>query len=490
VTSLVRGLGRLDATMMVVGVLIGSGIFIVSAESSRLVGAPGWLLLAWALAGLMTITGAQCGAELAAMMPRAGGQYVFLREAYGSGVAFAFGWALFWVIQCGKLAAVAIALASFSGVLIEAISPTRFLVEPVVVGRYALSLSTQQLVAILVVLGLTAANLRGLKTGKHIQNTFGAIKTAALAGMIAVGLALGWNAKGAAFTSSWWDSWANGWTPGQARPGLAVGLEGGLGLAALFGLAMVGPLFSQSGWNCVTFAGGEVHEPGRNLPRALFGGTAIVVALFLLANLTYVVTLPLDAIQHAPQNRVGTALMQAIIGPKGAVLMAAAIVISTFGTINGLVLGGARVYYAMAKDRLFFRRAATLNRHHVPAAALVLQGFWTSLLTLPRTATPDPATGAMIYGNVYTQLLEYAIPVDLAFYGLMTGAVFVLRKKSPSADRPYRTVGYPLTPLVYISIATLLICDLAYLAPATSGIGCLLVLSSLPAYVLWRRRER
>jgi basic amino acid/polyamine antiporter, APA family len=484
-SDLVRGLGQLDAAMIVVGILIGSGIFIVSAESSRLVGAPGWLLVVWALAGLMTITGSQCCAELAAMMPWAGGQYVFLREAYGPALAFLFGWALFLIIQTGKIAAVAVAFASFTGVLIDWVSPSNYIIEPIVSGRYAVSLSTQQLVAILMIVVLTALNTRGLAVGKAIQNTLTFIKTAALIALIALGLTLGWNRGSAAFSSSWWDPWANGWTPQTARPDLDF--TGGVALAMLLGLAMVGPLFGQSGWNNVTFTGGEVREPGRNLPRALVKGTAIVVALYLLANLAYVVTLPLDGIQQAPQNRVGTAMMQALFGTAGALVMAGAIMISTFSANNGLVLAGPRVYYAMARDGVFFARAGNVNSRHVPAVALVTQCVWASLLTLPRTVTTD-AAGVVAYGNVYTQLLEYIIPADLVFYGLMVGAVVVLRSKSPAAERPYRTIGYPFTPFIYIVVATLLILDLAYLTPETSGIGFLLVLSGVPVYFIWRNR--
>jgi APA family basic amino acid/polyamine antiporter len=481
--ELMRGLGELDATMIVVGVLIGSGIFIVSAESSRLVGAPGWLLAAWALAGLMTITGSQCCAELAAMLPRAGGQYVFLREAYGPALAFLYGWALFLIIQTGSIAAVA--FASFIGVLIGWVSGSSYIVEPIVLGRYAISLSTQQFVAILSIVVLTAVNTCGLETGKLIQNTLTFIKTAALVGLIILGLWLGWNRGSAALASSWWDSWANGWSPQHARPDL--GVSGGLALVMLLGLAMVGPLFAQSAWNDVTFTGGEVRDPGRNLPRALVKGTAIVVTLYLLANLAYVVTLPLAGIQQAPQNRVGTAMMQSIFGTSGALIMAAAIMISTFSANNGLVLAGARVYYAMARDGLFFARAGNVNSRHVPAVALVMQCVWASLLTLPRTVTVD-AGGAVAYGNVYTQLLEYIVSADLLFYSLMVGAVLILRKKAPEAERPYRTVGYPVTPFIYISVAALLILDLAYLAPTTSGIGFLLVLSGIPVYFVWRSR--
>ncbi|HEV2762574.1 MAG TPA: amino acid permease, partial [Pyrinomonadaceae bacterium] len=480
-------LGLLDATMIVVGSMIGSGIFLVSAESSRLVGAPGWLLMAWALAGLLTITGALCCAELAAMMPRAGGQYVFLREAYGPAVGFLFGWSLLLVIQTGTIAAVAIAFANFMGVLTDKVSATNYLVEPVHVlgGRYALSLSTQQLVAVFVVLLLTFTNTLGLKTGKLIQNTFTFTKTAALVGLVVAGLALGWNEGSAAFASDWWNPSANGWNLQAAQAGLGVG--GALALVMLLGRAMVGPLFAQSAWNNVTFTGSEIRDPGRNLPRALLIGCAAVVALYLLANLAYVVTLPLAGIQGAPQNRVGTALMQAVFGPWGTILMAVAIMVSTFGCNNGLILAGARVYYAMSRDRLFFGRVGSVNARRVPAVALVLQGVWASLLTLPRTVTTDPRTGAATYGNVYTQLLEYIISADLVFYALMVGAVFVLRRKRPDAPRPYRTLGYPFTPLVYILLSLAIVIDLAYLARATSGIGYLLVLTGLPVYLLWRR---
>ncbi|HWW76900.1 MAG TPA: amino acid permease, partial [Pyrinomonadaceae bacterium] len=321
-----RGLGLLDATMIVVGSMIGSGIFITSAESARLVGSPGWLLAAWALAGLLTITGALCCAELAAMMPRAGGQYVFLREAYGPPLGFLFGWSLFIVIQTGTIAAVAVAFARFTGVLIPWVASERYLVAPLrlpgALGGYAFSLSTEQLVAVLLILLLTATNTRGLKLGKLIQNTFTFTKTAALAGLVVVGLAVGWNGAGAAFTSSWWNPWANGWTPQGAQAGLEA--AGALALVMLVGRAMTGPLFAQSAWNNVTFTGSEVRDPGRNLPRALLAGCASVVALYLLANLAYVVTLPLNVMQKPP-NSIATATVQSALGPSATVIMAAAI---------------------------------------------------------------------------------------------------------------------------------------------------------------------
>jgi APA family basic amino acid/polyamine antiporter len=499
---LIRGLSLLDATMIVVGSMIGSGIFITSAESSRLVGSPGWLLAAWALAGVLTITGALCCAELAAMWPRAGGQYVFLREAYGPATGFLFGWGLFLIIQTGTIAAVAVAFANFTGVLTNSVSADWFLVSPLVVIKpftvgqlsfngYALSLSSQQLLAVLMILFLTFINTRGLQTGKMIQNAFTFTKTAALLGLIVIGLLLGWNGASAAYTSSWWASWENGWRPTAAQVWFEPSTQGLLVLALvmMLGRAMVGPLFAQSAWNNVTFTAGEVRDPGKNLPRALLLGCGLVVTLYLLANLAYVVTLPLSGIQNAPQNRVATAVMQAVLGPSGTILMAVAIMISTFGCNNGLILAGARVYYAMARDGLFFKRVDSVNARHVPAVALVAQGVWASLLVLPRTVTVNQQTGAYSYGNVYTQLLEYIVSADLIFYILMVGAVIVMRRKAPEIERPYRTIGYPVVPVIYIVLAGLFIIDLAILAPSTSGIGYLLVFTGIPVYFLWSHKK-
>src|ERR1044072_433903 len=419
---LVRGLGVLDATMIVVGSMIGSGIFITSAESSRLVGSPGWLLVAWALAGVLTITGALCCAELAAMWPRAGGQYVFLRDAYGPSIGFLFGWGLFLIIQTGTIAAVAVAFANFTGALTDVISGERYLVPPLSIIKpftiaglsfngYALSLSSQQLLAVLMILFLTFINTRGLQTGKLIQNTFTFTKTAALLGLIVIGLLLGWNHASAAYTSSWWAPWQNAWKPTAAQVWFEPASHGLLALALvmLLGRVMVGPLFAQSAWNNVTFTAGEVREPGRNLPQSLLIGCGLVVGLYLLANLAYVVTLPLAGIQNAPQNRVATAVMQAALGPSGTIIMAVAIMISTFGCNNGLILAGARVYFAMARDGLFFKRVGSVNSHHVPAVALITQGLWAAFLVLPRTVTINPQSGANTFGNVYTQLLEYIV---------------------------------------------------------------------------------
>ena len=486
-SSLVRALGPVDATMIVIGSMIGSGIFIVSAESARLSGAPGWLLLAWALAGLLTITGALCCSELATMMPRAGGVYVFLREAYGSSIGFLYGWTLFLVIQTGTIAAVAIAFAKFLGVFVAPVAPDNYLVAPISLGKYGISLSMEQLVAIALIALLTWTNTRGLEVGKIVQNTFTFAKTAALVAVVVIGLSLGWEANSAALSSAWWNSWANGSNPQVAQPGLRV--TGGFALALLFGRSMVGPLFAQTAWTNVTFIGSEVREPGKNLMRALVGGCGVVVVLYLLANAAYLAVLPFPEIQHAPQNRVAVAMMNALFGQPGAICMAAAIMISTFGCNNGLILAGARVYYAMARDRLFFQKIATTNRFRVPAAALVAQGIWTALLVLPRTVTIDSATHEASYGNVYNQLLEYIVSADLLFYLLMVVAVILLRRTKPDAERPYRTWGYPIVPIVSIVLSGLLVVDLAWLAPATSGIGILIVLSGVPVYFLWRLRR-
>jgi APA family basic amino acid/polyamine antiporter len=485
--QLVRSLGLLDATMIVIGSMIGSGIFIVSAESSRLIGAPGWLLLTWTVAGLLTITGALCCAELATMMPRAGGVYVFLREAYGSMVGFLFGWTLFLVVQTGTIAAVAIAFAKFLGVFVPSVSTDNYLVAPVSITRgYAISLSTEQLTAIALITLLTFTNTRGLRIGKLVQNSFTSAKTIALAGVVVIGLVFGWKPSCAAFASHWWSAGANGWSAQIAQPGLQI--TGSLAVVLLFGKAMVGPLFAQTAWTNVTFIGSEVREPGRNLSRALFYGCGIVVVLYVLANVAYIASLPLSQMQNAPQNRVAVAMMREIFGTPGVLAIAAAIMISTFGCDNGLILAGARVYYAMARDNLFFQKVGTTNRFHVPAFALVVQGVWTAFLTLPRTVTVSP-TGEHIYGNVYTQLLEYIVSADLVFYVLLVAAVMALRRRNPDAERPYRAWGYPFVPIASAALALVLIADLACLAPATSGIGILIVLTGVPVYFAWALRR-
>jgi APA family basic amino acid/polyamine antiporter len=486
--QLIRGLGLLDATMLVVGSMVGSGIFLTSAESGRLVNAPGWLLVAWALAGVMTISGALCCAELAAMMPRAGGQYVFLREAYGPLPAFLFGWSILLIIQSGTIAAVALAFASFLGALVPQVSSSEFLCPPLWAGRYAITLTPQQLVAVLVISVLTLVNTTGLRAGKLLQNVFTIAKFSALLALIVLGLTFSRNAEAAAFASSWWNPWKNG--TGLTSPIPAMNAGPGLILALLLGKAMVGPLFSQSAWNNVTFAGEEIRDPGRNLPVSLLLGCGMVAMAYVLANLAYTVVLTLPEIQHAVNDRVATVAMASLFGWWGSAGMAIAIMVSTFGCANGLILAGARVAFAMARDGLFFKRAATLNASHVPQFALIVQGIWAAALTLPRIQITDPVSGAITLRNVYTQLLEYVIAADLVFYCLMVGAVIVLRIKRPDAIRPYRAWAYPLAPLGYLLLALLLIAVLAVLAPLTSGVGYAIVLSGVPVYLLLVRAGR
>jgi APA family basic amino acid/polyamine antiporter len=466
-----RGLGALDATTIVVGSMIGSGIFLTSAESARLVGAPGWLLAAWALAGLLTITGALCCAELAAMMPRAGGQYVFLREAYGPALGFLFGWSLFLVIQTGTIAAVAVAFARFAGVLVPWVSGERYLVGPVRLSEgYAVSLSTEQLAAVCLILLLTFTNTLGLKTGKLIQNAFTFTKTAALAGLIVVGLGFGWSRASAAYTSDWWNPWANGWTPQGAQPGLEA--AGGLALLMLLGGAMTGPLFAQSAWNNVTFTGSEVRDPERSLPRALLAGCAVVVGLYLLANLAYVVTLPLGVMQR-PANSIATATVSAALGPVGVTLMAALVMVSTFGCNNGLILSGPRVYWAMARDRLFFEGAGRLHPvYRTPVAGLVFQAIWASVLCVSGT---------------YGQLLDYVIFAALVFYFLTAVALFRLRRLRPDLPRPVKAFGYPVLPALYLVAVGALMVILLFEKPLYTWPGLIIVATGIPVYLLWRR---
>src|SRR6184192_1360505 len=404
----VRGLGLFDATMVVIGSMIGSGIFIVSAKMSRFVGSPGWLLVVWGVTGALTVIAAITYGELAAMMPRAGGQYVYLREAYSPLWGFLYGWTLFLVIQTGTIAAVAVAFARFLGVLTDAVSPTRWIVPPIILSqRYAVSLSTQQLVAIIIIFLLTIVNTRGLELGKLIQNVFTSVKTLSLVALIALGIFVGRNAD------ALHANLANFWTPTVVSPITsdlpfvsAVSAAGGaLGMLIAVCVGQVGSLFSSDAWNNITFTAGEVRDPRRNIPLSLFFGTGLVITLYLLANVAYLCVLPLDKIQHAADDRVATAVMAVMFGGAGAAIMAVAIMISTFGCCNGLILAGARVYYAMAQDGLFFKPTARLNSKHVPATALVMQGIWTALLVLPRTRNVS-ASGAVTYGNLYSNLLD------------------------------------------------------------------------------------
>ncbi|MGD0000693.1 MAG: amino acid permease [Bryobacteraceae bacterium] len=477
-----RRLGLWDSTMVVAGSMIGSGIFIVSAEMSRQIGSPGWLLVAWLVTAALTMSGALSYGELAGMMPRAGGQYVYLRESFSPLCGFLYGWTLLLIIQTGTIAAVAVAFARFSGIFFPGIAESRYLIAPIHIGStYALSLSTAQLVGIAVIVFLTWTNSHGLEYGRIVQNVFTSSKIAALLGLIVVTLFLGWNA------SAVHANFSDFWSPRGVTP-----IAAGLSAATAFGLfvalcvSQVGSLFSSDAWNNITFTAGEVRAPQRNIPLSLALGTFLISALYLATNLGYLVTLPLAAIQHAPSDRVATAALQAIFPGLGVRLMAATIMISTFGCINGLVLAGSRACYAVARDGLFFRRAGVLNKAQVPGFALLVQGAWAVLLILPRTY--DPATHT--YGNLYSNLLDYVISANLIFYVLTIAAVFRLRLLRPQAERPYKAFGYPLIPALYIlGTLTILIVLFVY-RPATTFPGLVIVLLGIPFYLLMRHNAR
>lgn len=474
----VRGLGLFDSVMLVVGVMIGSGIFIVSADMSRNIGSAGWLLIAWAVAGALTIAGALCYGELSAMMPQAGGMYTYLREAYSPLWGFLYGWTLFTVIQTGTIAAVAVAFARFLGVLWPQISEDRYLISPVRLStHYALSLSTAQCLAIAAIILLTFANTRGLRYGKAIQNIFTVTKTGALAALIVLGLFLGRNAIAVHLNFS------HPWLARGIDP-VAVGLDAttAFGLFVAICLSQTGSLFSADSWHNIAFAAGEVKRPERNVTLAMVIGTTIVIALYLLANFAYLVTLPLEAIQHAPADRVGTATLQAIFPVVGGGMMAAAIMVSTFGTINALILTGARAYYAMARQGLFFAFGKKLNRARVPSASLWVQALWAIILVLPRTY--NFSTGR--WGNLYSNLLDYVISAALIFYVLTVAAVFRLRLKRPDVARPYRTFGYPLVPGMYIVVASIIVAVLFVYRSSTTWPGLIIVLMGIPLYFLIR----
>jgi APA family basic amino acid/polyamine antiporter len=474
-----RGLGLFDATAVVVGSMIGSGIFIVSADMARNLGSPGWLLVAWVITGVLTVTGALAYGELAAMMPRAGGQYVYLREAYSPLWGFLYGWTLFLVIQTGTIAAVAVAFARFFGVLVPAISEQQYLIPPVHVSAgYALSLSTAQVVGVLLVALLTWTNTRGLSYGKIIQNVFTTAKTGSLVVLILAALLLGWNEAAVS------DNFGNLWTVRSGPDGTLLAAAGAFGLLVALCVSQTGSLFSADAWNNITFTAGEVRDPRRTIPISLVLGTGTVIGLYVLANVGYLVTLTFEQIQRAPADRVATATVDAIVPGAGVTVMAAAIMISTFGCNNGLILAGARAYYAMARDGLFFRPAGVLNEARVPAFALLLQGIWAMFLILPRTY--DAGSGS--YGNLYSNLLDYVISAALIFYILTVAAVFRLRRTRPDVPRPYRALGYPGLPALYIAGAATILVILFIYRASTTWPGLVIVLLGLPAYALLKRQ--
>jgi basic amino acid/polyamine antiporter, APA family len=495
----VRAIGLFDGTMIVVGSMIGSGIFIVAADISRQTGSAGGLLLTWILTGLLTISAALSYGELAALFPHAGGQYVYLREAYSPLWGFLYGWTLFLVIQTGTIAAVAVGFARYLGVLFPAISAQAWIVHPISLGsKYAISLSVQQLVGVLMILFLTFLNTLGVRLGKLIQNIFTSAKTLSLVGLIFLGIFVGRNAG--AISENFSHLWATH-SPETLEPGAnflksfvptVTAASGAFGLFVAYGVAQVGSLFSADAWNNIGFTAAEVKNPKRDVALSMAFGTIIVIALYCLANLAYLFTLPLVQIQTVSDDRVASAALNAIFGPVGAAIMAGAIIISTFGCNNGLILAGARVSYAMARDGLFFRSTGILNKKGVPGVALIIQGIWITILILMRTRRLDPA-GAVIYGNLYNDLLNYVVFAVLLFYALTIAGIFVLRAKRPDLERPYRAFGYPAVPVLYIAAAVAIMFVLLLYQTKTSGLGLVIVVIGVPVFGLrswWLARVR
>jgi len=473
-----RGLGLFDSTMIVAGSMIGSGIFIVAGEMAREVGSTGWLLLAWVVAGILTMAAALSYGELAAMMPRAGGQYVYLREAYSPLWGFLYGWTLFLVIQTGTIAASSVGFSRYLGVLWPQISEANYIIPPIhILPKYAFSLSTAQLVALLVISFLTWTNMKGLKYGKGVQNVFTTMKIGSLLGVIAIGVLIGWRASVVRA------NFGHAWTPqGFTLAGHGLSPATAFGMLVALCSAQIGALYAADAWNNITFTAGEVRNPTRNVPLSLALGTVIVIGLYVFANFAYLVVLPFSEIQHAPSDRVAAAMLQAIFPSVGPTLIAVAIMIAAFGCMNALILSGARAYYAMSLDGLFFKRASVLNRANVPGAALIMQGLWAAVLLTIRTY--EPATGA--YGNLYSNLLDYIISAALIFYILTIAGVFRLRRTRPNVERPYRAFGYPLVPLLYLVCAGVILIVLFVYRTATTIPGVIVVLIGVPVYFLFK----
>jgi APA family basic amino acid/polyamine antiporter len=489
-TGFVRAIGLFDGTMIVVGSMIGSGVFIVAADIGRQTGSAAGIIFAWIITGFLTIAAALSYGELAALFPRAGGQYVYLREAYSPLWGFLYGWTLFLVIQTGTIAAVAIGFARYLGVLFPAISAKTWIIAPINLGsKYAISLSVQQLVGILMIALITFLGTLGVRLGKWIQNIFTSAKTLSLIGLIILGVFVGRNHAAIA------DNFSHFWAVRNAQPiepganflksfiPTVTAASGFFGLFVAFGVAQVGSLFSSDAWNNIGFTAGEVKNPKRDVALSMAFGTIIVTVLYCLANLAYLLALPLNQIQNAPDDRVATAALNAILGPAGAVIMAVAIIISTFGCNNGLILAGSRVAYAMAKDGLFFRATGNLNSKGVPGTALVYQGVWITVLLLLRTRKPDGT-----YGNLYSDLLSYVVFSVLIFYVLTIAGIFVLRKNRPDAERPYRAFGYPIVPFLYILAALAIMFVLLLYQTQTTWPGLAIVLVGVPVYFWWSRR--
>lgn len=463
-TEFKRELGLLDGTMLVVGSMIGSGIFIVSADIVRQVGSAGWLLAIWLLTSLITIIAAVSYGELSAMFPKAGGQYVYLKEAYNKLIAFLYGWSFFAVIQTGTIAAVGVAFSKFTAYLIPAFSDENILFT---IGSF--KLNAAQIVSIVTIVLLTYLNSKGVKNSKAMQTLLTIIKIASLVGLIVFGFVLGakadiWNANWEnAFDLSRFSAETGVWNP-----------ISGVAIITALSAAMVGSVFSSDAWNGVTFIAGEIKNPEKNVGLSLFLGTLIVSVIYVLANLMYVAVVPLNEIATAPSDRVAVVASQYIFGNIGTYIIAIMIMISTFACNNGLIMAGARVYYTMAQDKLFFKKAANLNKAGVPEWALWLQCIWASTLCL---------TGK------YGDLLDFVVIIVLIFYILTIYGIFILRKTKPELERPYKAFGYPFLPALYIALASALSLGLLYSKFATCGWGVLIMLIGIPVYYLAQNKE-
>ena len=471
-----RSLTLLDGTLLVSGSMIGSGIFIVSADMSRTVGSAGWLIFLWLLTGVMTIFGALSYGELAGMMPKAGGQFVYIKRAWGDLTAFLYGWSVAAVIQTGTIAAVAMAFAKYSGYFIPSVSPDNVLLS---LGSF--KINAAQVLAIGSIILLTFLNSRGINYGKIMQLVFTSAKLIALFALIVVGLIVG--LKLGFWQQNFTDMWAATETVKTDTGAWVVQNLSGMGLVLALGTAIIGSLFSSDAWNNVTFIAGEMKNPRRDIPLSLLFGTLIVTVVYILANFAYLALLPIKGdpngvdvvskgIMFAANDRVGTAAASQIFGGVSAALMSALIMVSTFGCNSGLILSGARVYYAMSKEGLFFKKAAELNENDVPGFALWVQCLWASLLCLSGT---------------YGDLLDYATFVSLIYYVVTIAGIFVLRKKDPNAERPYKVPGYPITPIIYIVLALSICIILLYTKTGNTGRGLVIIALGLPFYYLQKR---
>lgn len=473
--SFKRELGLLDGTMLVVGSMIGSGIFIVSADIARQVGSAGWLIVIWVLTGLVTVIAAVSYGELSAMFPKAGGQYVYLKEAYNKLIAFLYGWSFFAVIQTGTIAAVGVAFSKFSAYLYEPLSDTNILWQ-LQTGTAAngtpeyFALSAAQLVSIVTIVFLTYLNSRGVKDSKTLQTFLTIIKILSLFGLIVFGFTLG--AKAEVWNANWSDAWSLRSLNVETGSWMTIG---GSVLFAAISASLVGSLFSSDAWNGVTFIAAEIKNPKRNVGLSLFLGTFIVSVIYVLANLMYVAVIPINEIATAKSDRVAVVAAQHIFGNAGTIIIALMIMISTFACNNGLIMAGARVYYTMAKDGLFFKKAATLNKASVPAWALWIQCFWASALCL---------TGK------YGALLDFVMIIVMIFYILTILGIFILRRKMPDVERPYRAFGYPILPMLYIIFATVFCVSLLITKMSTCGWGVLIMLAGIPVYYLTKQKDK